>query len=1252
MKLLVDMFACQTTSQFRGIGRYTLSLTHAMTKLRGANEMVVLADALYPESFETLRQEFIRLLPSGNFLPYFHESIEINSTQKRQYTQIAETLVKQAYQAVSPNVLLTPSPFEGWLEKGVVPSPNNIYPSYTQAAILYDLIPYIFRKEYLDTYPEYKTWYIDKLNKLHNYDLLLAISEATRQDAINILGIEPDQIVNISGATSSQFRKLILTDSEKQDFLHRFGISRPFVLNVGAGDFRKNRDGVLRAYSQLPRHIIDTHQLVLTYNDGEETVGQSKLASLGFSHGDVIAAQHIKDEDLVVLYNLCKLFFFPSLYEGFGLPVLEAMACGAPVIASNNSSLPEVVNYLDALFDATNDQQVGATLSRALTNKPFLEKLAAHGFENSKRFTWENTAQKAWNAIETMQKEKERTESRKIVSTRDDKSRMRIAYVSPMPPQMSGISDYSAELLPFLADHFDIDVFVESDVIASNPFIRDNLRFYPWTELFDRRDNYATVVYQMGNSPFHSHMIDLLQEMPGVVVQHDFFLNNIPFAEEYLEGKKGRFLREINYSHGLRGMIEYIKSGPDFVRTKWPINWRVLRNAQELIVHSKHQNELIEKFYAYDWKPMPAVIKPLCNIVPKPSPAVQKDIKNELGLDPNAFVFCSFGFLASTKLNLLTLRAFSAIQSKLDGNALLIFVGEVDSVEQRQKVHKLIDDLNLGEWVKITGYVSKKDFEKYLATADAAIQLRANSRGETSAAVLSCMGHGIPTIVNAHGTLNDYTDDDLVKLPDLPSVDDLAQAMLDLIKDDEFRTNKGIKAQKYIEEHHNPNKVSAAYAEVIYRAAQMDERELFRPILDSMLELKSSEPVLRSTARYAAANANLRCQPRILLDVTDIAKLDNKSGIQRVVKNLARELITAEDQSIHTELIRLNQERPVYAYRFAEILNHLPEQSLGEEIPVNIQPGDILFMLDSSWIRYKEFLPTFDSVRKSGGKIITMVYDIIPIRFPETCAQVVLDAFELWLNSAIKESDLLVCISKAVADDVMAYISEKQINSGNLDVSFIHLGADIVAPPLDSNIQDLVQRLADDKTSSLFLMVGTLEPRKGHSFVLDAFEKLWQSGNSCRLCFAGKIGWNIAELETRIRYHPELNKQLFLVEMPNDAEVNALYSSATALIAASTAEGFGLPIVEAALHKVPVLASDIPVFREVGGDGAMYFSLASPTSLADAVIAIELLGEDERLSMAKNIKVITWKECAEWTVEVIEGQRVYPSGLSRKSIKV
>ncbi len=190
MKLLVDLFACQTNSRMRGIGRYSLALTAELAKMRGANEMTVLADALYPESLDELRQQFIRLLSPGSFLPYFHEPLKYAPQQNMEaYRQIAETLIEHAYRLVAPDMVLTPSLFDSWAdgEQGRVALPDKKSPFRPRAVILYDLIPYIFHELYLDPDPYIHQWYLRRMDLLKKFDLILSISESTRQDAIRIL---------------------------------------------------------------------------------------------------------------------------------------------------------------------------------------------------------------------------------------------------------------------------------------------------------------------------------------------------------------------------------------------------------------------------------------------------------------------------------------------------------------------------------------------------------------------------------------------------------------------------------------------------------------------------------------------------------------------------------------------------------------------------------------------------------------------------------------------------------------------------------------------------------------------------------------------------------------------------------------------------------------------------------------------------------------------------------------------------------
>ena len=215
---------------------------------------------------------------------------------------------------------------------------------FRKQVILYDLIPYIHRKPYLEN-PFFEAWYLEKIEHLRRANCILSISESSRQESIRYLAIDERSVVNISTAADAQFSPHTIPASRRQELNERYGLKRPLVMYTGGIDHRKNIEGLIRAYGRLPEDIRRQHQLCIVCSVlGHERQRLINLAKqYGLKTHDLIITGFVPDEDLVDLYNICKVFVFPSLHEGFGLPALEAMSCGAPVISSNTSSLPEVI---------------------------------------------------------------------------------------------------------------------------------------------------------------------------------------------------------------------------------------------------------------------------------------------------------------------------------------------------------------------------------------------------------------------------------------------------------------------------------------------------------------------------------------------------------------------------------------------------------------------------------------------------------------------------------------------------------------------------------------------------------------------------------------------------------------------------------------------------------------------------------------------------------------------------------------------
>ncbi|CAE6840085.1 hypothetical protein R75461_06982 [Paraburkholderia nemoris] len=193
-------------------------------------------------------------------------------------------------------------------------------------------------------------------------------------------------------------------------------------------------------------------------------------------------------------------------------------------------------------------------------------------------------------------------------------------------------------------------------------------------------------------------------------------------------------------------------------------------------------------------------------------------------------------------------------------------------------------------------------------------------------------------------------------------------------------------------------------------------------------------------------------------------------------------------------------------------------------------------------------------------------------------------------------------------------------------IQWFHLGADL--PSNHVNAPAIAMHPASEVRQRV-LMVGTIEPRKGHTQALDAFDLLWRNGVDATLIIAGKQGWDVEPFIERMKSHPEANNRLFWLQDINDAQLIALYADLDGLMMASEAEGFGLPLVEAAQYGMPMFIRDLPVFREVAGEHATYFAAQSAAELAPQLA--KWLGQLERgmAPPSHAMKSLTWSASSE-----------------------
>jgi glycosyltransferase involved in cell wall biosynthesis len=1236
MRIVIDLQGAQTGSRTRGIGRYALSLALAVTRNRGAHEIHIALNDLFPETIEPLRAAFMDILPERNIHVWSCEGPVAATDAANDTRRVTAEVMREAFLAwLRPDMVLITSLFEGLGDNAAL-SVGRLA-NLPTAVVLYDLIPLIHAKVYLGD-PRMDAWYRERLEHLRRADLLLAISESSRLEALEWLGFPADNTINISSGCDTHFVPHDYSPDEQAALRHKYGLKRPFLMYTGGIDYRKNIEGLIRAYARLPAGLRASHQLAVVCSiHAEQKERLVKLArEVGLADDELVLTGFVPEDDLVTLYNTCTLFVFPSWHEGFGLPALEAMRCGKAVLAANTTSLPEVIGHADALFDPHDEDAIAAKIQQALTDPGFREMLERHGPVQAQRFGWDDTAQRAIVGMEQWH-ERQSEKFRQIASTPtqpEENARPRLAYVSPLPPERSGISDYSAELLRELIHWYEIDVIADQAEI-NDAWIHEHCKVRDLAWLRSHHHDYARVLYHFGNSQFHQHMFALIEEIPGVVVLHDFFLSSIQAHRDFLGLMPQAWVRALQISHGYHTVKErFVAKDKADVVWAYPANLPVLQDALGIIVHSENSRTLAEHWYGVgsgaDWFVIPHLRTP-------PDALNRHQARNALGLADNSTLVCAFGLLGATKLNHRLLSSFLASQLADDTATELVFVGGNEHGDYGQQLLEDLQRSGLKKRIRVTGWVDMPTFRTYLAAADIGVQLRTLSRGETSGTVLDCMNHGLATIVNANGSMADLDPEGVLLLPDKFEDQQLIEALEALWRDHAARAALGAHAQRVIREKHAPATCAANYADAIELIYRRDRNTLGGMMRSLNVGAMQDDEQMR-LAVFMAKNFPPAPRPRqILVDVSELVQHDMKSGIQRVVRAILREWLENPPHGFQVEPVYATQDTLGYRYarRFTCRFLGIPDDWALDET-VEAWSGDIFFGLDLHLNIQVAQRSYYQALRRRGGKVYFMVYDLLPLQTPQYFPPDTAIEFTEWLT-AISENDGVLSISattaKALENCMAAHLTQ---GLRPFDIQWSHIGADIESSnpslglPPDAN-----SVLAKFDTNPTFLMVSTIEPRKRHDMVLEAFEQLWQEGMDVNLVIVGKQGWMVEALIERMRIHPQSGKHFFWLNGISDEYLEKVYRAASCLIAASEAEGFGLPLIEAARHNLPIMARDIPVFREVAGEHAYYFSGTRAEDLANSIKDWLQLAGSGMTPPSSAIPWLTWKESARGLMEKI-----------------
>lgn len=821
MRLIIDMQGAQTVSRFSEIGRYTMGLAESLVRNRGEHEVLLAVNGMLSESIDEIREAFTDLLPQENIRVWYTPTPVAYSDQKSaENRSIALEIYSAFLLSLDPDVILSSSMMED-LEDKYFCDLSNLKGRALLSAVVHDFIPPQSPDQHLSD--DRRFWYMERFRAISKADLLLTHSTYSYNESKKF--IPQVKALSISNACNTIFYQKDIDDIECSA-IKNIGINKPFILYIESLEKQKNLNRFFIAFNALPKNIRDKYQVIIPCGGQQHIIEsvQEQAVEIGLPRGSVCILQYTSNKMLRTLYNACALFVYTSIDEGFGLPVLEAMTCGAPVIASNTTSIREVIGLEEAMFNPFDVEEISTKIQQALTDKEFRTRLIDNASHRRSVFSWDISAKKVWSAFE----------------------------------------------------------------------------------------------------------------------KHIFSRKSKEWDEEEL--------------------------------------------------------------------------KLLCSKI---------------------------------------------------------------------------------------------------------------------------------------GTKNN---------------------------------NKN----RYI-------------ANCIARTFEIKEK------------------------------------PQLLVDIGNLAHMDAKTGIQRVVRSIVSALIKNPPARYDVKLVYAVPEKIGYVYAHEYLLKNFNiDDGSNNDMPIDYGRRDIFLGLDLQANVVPFQMPFLRFMHRHGVKIAFTVHDILAIQYPMYCDESMVHSMPKWLQ-CIGEFDKLISISKAT----MNYTKEWMDKNGPervppIKYSWFHLGADIEnSIPTTGIPKDAGPVLEKIRSRTSFLMVSTIEPRKGHRQALASFEELWKKGLDINLVIVGKVGWYMDDFINQLKNHTEKGKHLFWLEGISDEYLNLVYERASAVLMASEGEGFGLPIVEGARHKKPLILRDISVFRELAGEHAFYFSGLEPRDLSTAIESWIELRAKGNIPAVEGIECLTWDQSAEMLLQCL-----------------
>ncbi|MCK6436563.1 FkbM family methyltransferase [Rivihabitans pingtungensis] len=998
-----------------------------------------------------------------------------------------------------------------------------------------------------------------------HFDVVWVAAESVKRALLNS-GCRPPVFVipigvdHLIPAEAEPLGALRVADGQRLRFLH---VSSVFE--------RKGADVLLAAYLDAFSADDAVELYIKTFPNPHNQIHQ-QLEALSAGRDKparvIIDEAPLDDAGMLALYRSAHAMVLPTRGEGFNLPAAEALAMALPVVTTGHSAQADfcshatatLVNFhfaasrshvraSDACWLEPDRADLAAKLQllrqRILADDPALQAQRDAGLRHVRdTYRWDNGARGLLASADWLARQ-----------PKAEPGPLRLALLSPWATRC-GIAEYSHKLLRAMVDAPEVALTVYCDDRTDSPPAH---ALSSWT--LGNNDSVPGVLERIGQS---DAQVVLVQHQPSL-----FPLSDACCIQLAALSQQGRVV-----------MLELHSTLPLLVECRVSAAAvSALAQIDRIIVHKPEDlNHLLALGLADNVMLLHhGVVQPLA----EPQPDA---VRAELGIPADALVLGCFGFaLAHKGIDTLVetvkplARASGRAVHLLALNSILDERSERMIQQYQQRARQLGVD---GQIHWITDYRPIETCQRLLGAADYIVFPYKHTRESASGAVTIGLSTLKPVLVSPLEIFSD--------LPDVTWKMDGHEA------EDIVRAVQALSAQ--------PDAAAALIARQRDWLSARDWDSLSARLLTVMGALRREcrlADAIAPARRAWQAGWTAQRRKQLLVDVSELYHRDARTGIQRVVRSILNELFLQPPAGYDI--------CPVYGdktegFRYTGKFHPEGVGEPREGQPVQAGPGDVFLGLDLAAHLFPEAEQQLAAFRLAGARVYYVVYDIIPLRHAQFTVAGITQAFDVWLRSLARCADGLMCISDAVAQDVAAWLREQAPGAPLPMIGHFHLGADLdSSTPTRGLPADAEATLARMDGGVSFLMVGTIEPRKGHAQTLAAFEQLWADGDDSRLVLVGKQGWKMDEFAQQLRQHPQAGKNLLWLEGASDEYLEKIYARADCLIAASECEGFGLPLIEAAQHKLPVLARDIAVFREVAGEHAAYFCARQPQELAQAL---------------------------------------------------